>query len=114
MARYNKIVTGYVIQIFDSEVGDFVSQEFVPEGDIFFEDEEDGASFSSPPKDMEGEYLALEMVQPACAPAPSLVPETTENKIKWVKWYRKTHIGVGFNEAVEEYQRRVTEHHRVR
>ena len=114
MARYNKVVCGYVIQVFDTEVGDFVSQEFVPEGDIFFEDEEDGASFSSPPEDMEGEYLALEMVQPVCAPAPPLVPETTENKIKWVKWYRKTHEGVGLKEACGEYQRRVTEYYRVR
>ena len=64
MARINKITIGYVIQIFDTDIGDFISQEFVPDGDIFFEDEEDGASFSSPPEEMEGEYLNFDMVQP--------------------------------------------------
>ncbi len=37
---YYKILYGYVVQSYDSETGDCVAQEFVPDGKVVRQDEE--------------------------------------------------------------------------
>ncbi len=53
-----KITTGYVIQVFDDEKREFVSQEFVAVDQVEFEDM-DGS-----PVERFDEYLPFDMVQP--------------------------------------------------
>jgi len=61
----NKITSGFVIQVFDTELQRFISQEFVAGEDCQYEDE-DGVSVSSEVLEVDGEeaYLPFDMVQP--------------------------------------------------
>ena len=107
MAMINKIIPGYVIQVYDTDTQQYVSQEFVesPYGAVEYEYAEDGE-----PTDnswTENAHLFTEMIQPDVAPP--LLPETNENKVKWVRWYRETNKGVELKEAVSEYQYRAAQ-----
>jgi len=61
----NKVTTGFVIQVFDTETGRFVSQEFVAGDDCQYEDKE-GNVVDSELLKVEGKeaYLPFDMVQP--------------------------------------------------
>ena len=61
----NKITTGFVIQTFNTETKQFVSQEFKAADDVTWEDE-NGNSVKSPGDDDTAEpYLNFDMVQPS-------------------------------------------------
>jgi len=61
----NKVTTGFVIQVFDTELKRFVSQEFVAGDDCQYEDGE-GEPVSSEALEVDGKetYLPFDMVQP--------------------------------------------------
>lgn len=60
----NKITIGFVTQTYDTETGQFVSQNFTAADDVTWEDK-DGEAVSSPGSDSKAEpYLNFDMVQP--------------------------------------------------
>jgi hypothetical protein len=61
----NKITNGFVIQVFDTELKRFASQEFVAGEDCQYEDK-DGVSVCSEALEVDGKeaYLPFDMVQP--------------------------------------------------
>ena len=73
--KINKITTGFVIQVFDTETGKYISQEFVA-GEVDYEDKESQEVLSESQLDElakndnfgpyaeEEPYLPFDMVQP--------------------------------------------------
>ena len=61
----NKVTTGFVIQVFDTELKRFVSQEFVAGDDCQYEDK-DGDPVDRKALEVDGKeaYLPFDMVQP--------------------------------------------------
>ena len=61
----NKVTSGFVIQVFDTELKRFISQEFVAGDDCQYEDK-DGEQVDSEVLEVDGKeaYLAFDMVQP--------------------------------------------------
>lgn len=84
MAIVKKITVGFVIQEYDTETGEFVSQEFVAGDQVDWEDEDGNAV---PEEDA---YLSFEMVQPEdmesvediINEAPTEAQEVEERRIK--------------------------------
>ena len=64
--RVNKITVGFVIQVFDTELKRFVSQQFTAGDDVAYEDEKGDAVESDLVKGKDGReaYLPFHMVQP--------------------------------------------------
>lgn len=60
MALINKVTTGFVTQVYDTEKKEFVSQEFTASTQTDYEDSE-GNSVDS---DLVDNYLPFDMVQP--------------------------------------------------
>lgn len=59
-----KITNGYVVQLYDKERGQFVSQEFIASDEVDYEDE-DGKSLGDDDRVLlEDSYLPYEMAQP--------------------------------------------------
>jgi hypothetical protein len=63
----NKITTGFVIQKFDSDTKEFVSQEFIAGDQVDVEDEfgEPMSSYIKECTDIDNHYLPFEMKQPS-------------------------------------------------
>ena len=61
----NKVTAGFVVQVFDTELGRFVSQEFVAGDQTDYEDK-DGNAVESKVLEVDGmqAYLPFDMVQP--------------------------------------------------
>ena len=61
----NKVTVGFVIQVFDTELKRFVSQQFVAGDQCEYEDK-DGVPVCSEALEMDGKeaYLPFDMVQP--------------------------------------------------
>ena len=74
--KINKITTGFVIQVFDTETGKYISQEFFAGGDVDYEDKESQEILSENQLDElakndnfgpyaeQEPYLPFDMVQP--------------------------------------------------
>ena len=61
----NRVTVGFVIQVFDTDTGRFVSQEFVAGDQCEYEDK-DGVPVCSEALEVDGKaaYLPFDMVQP--------------------------------------------------
>jgi hypothetical protein len=73
----NKVTTGFVIQIFDTEKRQFVSQEFVAGDHCDYEDK-DGVPVCSEAMEVDGKeaYLPFDMVQPFASTPTRSSPES--------------------------------------
>lgn len=65
-----KITTGFVIQSFDTELGEYTHQEFFAGDDVDYEDEDGNQANSMMLESADGSepYLPFEMVQPEVIP----------------------------------------------
>ncbi len=82
MAIIKKITTGFVIQEYDTEKKEFVSQEFIAGEQVDFEDQ-----WGDPVDGDEVPYLSFDMVPPAymnqeSEEAPTVEQEVEELRIK--------------------------------
>jgi len=68
MALINKITVGFVVQVFDTEKGKFISQEFMASDDTTYEiGSPDSEEFGEPTDNSWTEfapYISFDMVQP--------------------------------------------------
>jgi hypothetical protein len=69
--KINKISTGFVIQVFDTEKQKFIKQEFISSDEVQYENEngnvikfEEMEKFNFGPYAKEEPYLPFDMVQP--------------------------------------------------
>lgn len=101
MTIINRFVPGYVIQCFDTEEKRYVSQEFIQSSydQVEYEDSENG-DFTDDSWTQFVPELPIVLVQPQLD-APPL-----DNRLLWVKWYRKSNE-VTLMEAVTAYNKRV-------
>lgn len=111
MAQINKIVVGYVIQVWDTELNAFTSQDFYASDGEEYEDAENGDPITVLPEGLQKTYLNLEMIQPSLESEPSL--GGAGDKLRWIRWYRKHHRGVSLKDAIEVYEERMDEQMRA-
>lgn len=58
----NKVITGYVVQSYDTETNEYINQAFIASDEVEYETE-DGDSVNQDEIDKVG-YLSFDMVQP--------------------------------------------------
>ena len=103
--QINKIIPGYIIQVFDTGEGRYVSQEFYRNSEaIEYEFTEDGEFTDNSWTEFVPE-LPMTLEQPR-DDEPPILPDRQTTRIVWTRWYRSITPGMGLKAALQEYERR--------